>query len=82
MTTPRSLDLELLGVADTVRTTAESARTARHIIPSSIALRAVDGMTHLMAKIASASGRQGLSTILHTRDVPRPLRRDRRVVEA
>jgi hypothetical protein len=40
------------------------------------------GMTHLMAKIASASGRQGLSTILHTLDVPRPLRRDRRVVEA
>jgi hypothetical protein len=37
---------------------------------------------HLIAKIASASGRHGLSTILHTRDAPRPFRSERRVVEA
>jgi hypothetical protein len=35
-----------------------------------------------MAKIPSASGRHGLSTIRQTRDEPRPLRSDRRVVEA
>jgi hypothetical protein len=35
-----------------------------------------------MAKIASASGRQGLSTILQTRDAPLPFLRDSRVVEA
>jgi hypothetical protein len=36
----------------------------------------------LIAKIASASGKQGLSTILHTRDVPLPFLNDSRVVEA
>jgi hypothetical protein len=35
-----------------------------------------------MAKIASASGRQGLSTILQTREAPLPFLRDSRVVEA
>lgn len=38
--------------------------------------------TYLIAKIPSASGRHGLSTILHTRDEPRPLRSDSRVVDA
>lgn len=39
-------------------------------------------LTHLIAKMPSASGRHGLSTILHTRDEPRPLRKDSRVVDA
>lgn len=35
-----------------------------------------------MAKMASASGRHGLSAILQTRDEPLPLRSESRVVEA
>lgn len=38
--------------------------------------------TYLMAKIASASGRHGLSTILATRLAPLPLRSEIRVVDA
>ena len=41
-----------------------------------------EGRTYLMAKMASASGRQGLSTILATRLAPRPFRSEIRVVDA
>lgn len=49
---------------------------------TSICDRQLAKSTHLMAKMASASGRHGLSTILQTREDPLPFRSDSRVVDA
>ena len=64
--------LQLFRLADSVRAVTSQHNTQPMQISG----------THLMAKMASASGRQGLSTILQTRDDPLPLRRYSRVVDA
>lgn len=66
------IDLELLGLTNTIGTRLNVS------LSSFPKLR----RAHLIAKIASASGKHGLSTILHTREAPRPFRSERRVVDA
>lgn len=66
----------VLRLTDSVRTIFSTSQ----IRPFNKGLRSRG--TYLIAKMASASGRHGLSTILATRLAPRPFRREIRVVDA
>lgn len=70
------IDFQFFRLSDTIRA------DKKHQLLPFYTTETLHPMTHLIANIASASGRHGLSTILQTREAPRPFFKDNRVVDA